>query len=597
MLGRKAILHSGRAAGVKRKWQVEIDKDSDAESSDEEEGVDVAERLDEALDPGSADAAKARVATPGSPTKLPKKEEGERLIGNEKGHEGQVGKEKKADAAEDDDDDSEDDAAGGKSKRFAWMDSEDEASDGDEEEEAGKAAVPDTSFPPKPPGATVSGLGANGLPPVKFPAGAKLLAALRSPSAASPLTSLALPSGTEALPVLSMEHLALMAKINAARNLSDFWDLAERSAQEFAAGHAAFALHRLSVLASGGLLGEGTPAHDLAVARHKSFDRLRDRLDELLATEKGRASFLPADLAIAACSLAKVVPLPATEGATGRIFADIADEAESRILAAPSAFTASMLADLAWGISKSGNSKTGFLRAIVDAVVPRLTEATCQDIATFAAAFVEHTFDEAEVLLHGVFQQAKQRLGYRPPLQASLNIAAIQAAMGVTPQAGGAAASLAASPAGDTASSAAASGTSENGSASGGVAAEGSTATASQPAKAKLPAWQLVGHWKFSCGQISDISSAASKRLSLFDEALFTLVAQHFIPRLQEFNGLQLQKLREAFELMRHDVNGEFMKALRAAQLLPKNRLGYGVPASTLPRTPANLLDPKPRTR
>jgi len=291
------------------------------------------------------------------------------------------------------------------------------------------------------------------------------------------------------------------------------------------------------------------------------------------------------------------VPLPATEGATGRIFADIADEAESRILAAPLAFTASMLADLAWGISKSGNSKTCFLRTIVDAVVPRLTEATCQDIATLSAAFVEHTFDEAEVVLHGVFQQAKQRLGYRPPLQAALNVAAIQAAMGLTPQAGVPAASPAASPAGDAAPSAVASGASENGSAGGGVSAEGSGASASQPAKAKLPAWQLVGHWKFSCGQISDVASAASKRISLYDEALFTLVAQHFISRMQEFNGLQLQKLREAFELMRHDLNGEFMKALRAAQLLPRNRLGYGVPASNLARTPANLLDPKPRTR
>lgn len=587
MLGRKAILHTARAG--KRKWQVEQEKDSDAESSDDDEDVDAA--LDAAL-PGGASA--------GDPSSAPPEHGGGKAV-EVRG--GRVQAQKKNDeghSKDEDDDEDEDGGGGGKTKRFAWMDSDDEVSDGDEEETVAKAPSFDMSFPPKPPalgalpGAAVKGP----LPPKLLPAGAKALLALRAPLGGNHL-ALTLPPAT-ALPALSQEHLALMAQIAAVRSLSDFWELLERRAQEFAAAHAALALHRLSALSA----GDGAAA---AVEKHKSFPRLRDRLDELLGTEKGRASFLSADLAMVAVSLAKVVPLPATEGATGRIFADIADEAESRILARPAAFTTSMLADLAWGISRSGNSKMCFLRTIVDASVPRLAEATCQDVATLAAAFVEHTFDEAEIVLHGVFQQAKQRLGYKPPssgvAQPRLPVATsanTQAAVGLLP------------PAATLAAVDAAGVQAEGGGGEGRVSGVGSAAAVARAAEAAgveegraavgapknhLPAWQLVGHWRFNCAQISDVISAASRRVGLYDGLLFALVAQQFTPRVHEFNGQQLQKLREAFELMRHDVNGEFMRAVRSAQLLPRNRLDNGTASAAPPRLPANLLDPRKRTR
>lgn len=582
MLGRKAILHTAGKAGTKRKWQLDQEKDSDAASSDEDVEADVDAALDAALPgPGDANASSSSAAPP----------EGD---GGKAQPEGDGGKfaepqvEKKEDGGakdEDSDDDDEDAGEGGKKKRFAWMDSDDEVSDGDEEEAVSKASTLDTSFPPKPPAAL------NGsAQPQLLSAGAKALLTIRSPLGGyNP--PLALPPATT-LPALSQEHLALMAQIAAVRNLSDFWELAERRAQEFAAAHAALALHRLSVLAA----GDGAAA---AVERHKTFPRLRDRLDELLGSEKGRGCFLAADLAMTAASLAKVVPLPATEGATGRIFADIADEAESRIIAAPSAFTISMLADLAEGISKSGNSKTGFLRTIIDASVPRLATASCQDVATLAAAFMDHTVDEAEVVLHGVFQQAKQRLGYKPPMANAVQgplsgAAAARAALGLAAPVAAAVPAVPPAALNEGSSDTAASSSSAAGGEAEVAAAEQGNATAGAP-KSQLPAWQLIGHWRFSCAQISDVMIAASRRVALYDEVLFALVAQQFLPRVQECNGQQLQKLREAFELMRHDVNGEFMRAVRAAQLLPRNRLDNGV--SSAPKPPANLLDPRKRTR
>jgi len=536
MLGRKAILHTGRTQGSKRKWQVEQEKDSDAVSSDEEEEEDTAHPLDEeevhpldALDAaaGKGDAAPAE---------------------NRGGMNGEAKLKKEPEEKEkngDSDSDDEDDEKGGKA--FAWMDSDDEVSEG-EEDAAAKASAVAPKAPVLAGAATGGSKVASQVKPL-LPAGAKLLSALRQPAGGF-CPPLALPPGTAALPVLTPEHLALMSRIASARTLADFWDLAERRTQDFAASHAAFALHRLSVLAAGvgGGVFSATPA--AGVSNHKSFVRLRDRLDELLATAKGRASFLPADLALAASSLAKAVPLPATEGATGRIFADIADEAESRILAEPMAFTTSMLADLAGGISKSGNSKTCFLRAIVDALVPRLPETTCQDIATLSQAFMEHTFDEAEVVLHGLFQQAKQRLGYKPPLP---SVGQIHAAMGVvvapvpaglisTPAAASAVPTVAASDDGAAALVDALIAGAADAAAQDAIIAQGSSTNGSEPPRIKHPAWQLVGHWRFSTAQISDIICAASRRaaLGVADEALFSLVAQQFISRMHEFNAQQL---------------------------------------------------------
>lgn len=558
MLGRKAILHSSRPA--KRKWQVEQEKDSDAESSDKELAA-------------NEQGADQQLGTNGGTTEISNPEAasgGSKEAVDTRGAEGE----------NEDSEDEKDDEGGAKRKRFAWMDSDDEVSDGDEEHAANKTAAPvsDIVAPPKlpiiasvDPGSSLSEL---------LTKGAKMLTSLRS--GPSPPT-FSLPPGCAILPVLSKEHLSLLAQIAAARTLSDFWELIEKRCQDFAAAHASIALHRVATLAGGN-------ARELAVEKHRSFGRLSDRVDELIATEQGRASFLPADLAVIAVSLAKIVPLPATEGAVGRIFADIADEAESRIISKPSTLTTSMLADLVWGISKSGNSKMCFLRTIVDAAVPRMSEMTCQDIATLATAFEEQTLDEAEVVVHGAIQQVKQRLGHRPPMPSLTQLLANagQTAPGVASPVG-ASASSEATPTAPEASIAPC-----NGEANGaldneaeGVKEKEVISNRSKPLNGKLPAWQLTGDWRFSCGQISDIAWAASRRVSLYDEGFFTLVAQHFQSRLQEFNGIQLQKIREAYELMRHDVNGEFMKGVRSAQLLPRNRLSFG--------SPSNLLDSRPR--
>jgi len=235
-----------------------------------------------------------------------------------------------------------------------------------------------------------------------------------------------------------------------------------------------------------------------------------------------------------------------------------------------------MLADIAWGITKSGNAKTGFLCTIIDAVAPRLAEATCQDIATLSTAFAEQTFEEAEVLLHGIFQQVKLRLSYTPSV-ASPAVATQPPGVNAPPPAAGGA------PAADGSTSSSAE-----------PAAEAAPASASEPPKQKLPAWQLVGNWRFSCAQIVEVVSAAAKNIRLYDEALFNMAAQQFLPRMMDFRPLHLHKLREAFEIMRHDLEGEFLTAVRAAQLLPKNRVA-GLPASSLVRQPQNLLDNRPR--
>mmetsp|Transcript_147377 Transcript_147377/g.260551 ORF Transcript_147377/g.260551 Transcript_147377/m.260551 type:complete len:573 (+) Transcript_147377:110-1828(+) len=553
MLGRKAILHTSKA-GQKRKWQREQEKDSDDDSSSD---IDAAESDAKSVD-SNTEAAKTE------------KQGAQAADGGASGRNGASASKAEEEDKDDDGSDESDDGGGTKGKRFAWMDSDDEVSDGDEEEGAAAKAgrsgevaanqtskALDTSFPPKPP----ANLGSSTVPPapVSNSAGGLPTPAMPSSTAVRLPTGLPfqpvfkLPPATK-LPSLTQDHLALMVQIANIRTLSELWDIVDSRGEKLVAAHASTALFRLSVLtaphgspsaallnttnlhlapggaaAASAIIAGAADSVDPSLQRHSSFMRLRDRIDELLATAQGRRTFLPADLAMSASSLAKVVPLPATEGATGRIFADIADEAESRLSkeSQRDSFTSAMIGDLAWAITKSGHSSSVFLRTVVDACIPKLPEMLCQDLANLAAAYAEQTIDEAEVLLHGIFQQTKQRLGYNPLLP---NVAQASET------------SL------------------QNG--------ERGTRSSASPSREKpLPAWQLLGQWKFTGAQISEIVLAASKRAGVYDEGLFTLVARQFLPRLQELNGPQLQKLREAFDIMRHDVNGEFMRAVRLAQI------------------------------
>jgi len=343
-----------------------------------------------------------------------------------------------------------------------------------------------------------------------------------------------------------------MAQIGVAKTTGDLWGLVDSRCEEFAAAHAATFLHRLAI-STLAAYGDNNP--DRQLLKHASFVRLQNRLDDLLATAEGRASFLPADLALCAMSLAKIVPQPANQGATGRIFADIADEAEARIIAEPLAFMTPMLSDLAWGIAKSGNANTAFLRAVAGAATRKLSEMSCQDLANLAGAYSEQTADEAEDLLRGVFGQAKQRLRYQPQAVISPLAPPVRGVQhtGVAPSSSTVSAVgvvVDAVPVGDIAAAAldcaTASGARENGS-------------------QETPPWQLTGQWKFNPTQISEIASAISRHVVLYEEEFFAMVAQQFLPRLHEFALPQLNKLRDAFELVRHDCDIEFARALRAA--------------------------------
>jgi len=210
-----------------------------------------------------------------------------------------------------------------------------------------------------------------------------------------------------------------------------------------------------------------------------------------------------------------------------------------------------MLADLSWGIAKSGEDPSspgmgratssasfrGFFGAAIEASVPRLEEMTCQDLANLAAAFGDALREDADVLLKGVFAQTQQRLKLQPQ--------PINALFGGTVGPGAAAASA-------QAPSALASGPAAGG-LGGGAGDE------------VLPPWQLLGHSKFTGAQIVEISVAMSKHIRIYEAFMFDLVAAHFHSRLQEFSLLQLQRLRDAFDTVRHERDPEFMASLRAA--------------------------------
>jgi len=306
--------------------------------------------------------------------------------------------------------------------------------------------------------------------------------------------------------------------------------------------HAATALQRLALLTA----STNVAGPDPKLEKHGSFLRLRDRVDELLATQQGRVTFTPADFALIVSSLAKVVVAPATEGAIGRIFGDIADEAEMRISSEASLFTASILGDLAWGISKSGNANTRFLRTIVRASIPKMEDMSCQDLANFAAAYADKTSDEAEELLRGILDQTKQRLRYQPQPTNALFTGATSPSL---PSAPGPT-SITVVPPPPPAVSVLMPSTSP--------APEGKSSDTP-------PQWQPAGQWKFNGAQISEISHAVAKHISLYEEGLFGLIAHCFLPRLQELTFPQLQRLRDAFDTVRHDSDVEFLRGMRAA--------------------------------
>eukprot|EP00927_Polykrikos_kofoidii_P040076 TRINITY_DN34320_c0_g1_i1.p1 TRINITY_DN34320_c0_g1~~TRINITY_DN34320_c0_g1_i1.p1 ORF type:complete len:632 (+),score=103.05 TRINITY_DN34320_c0_g1_i1:142-2037(+) len=616
MLGRKAILHTANKG--KRKWQIEQEKDDGGESSFSDDGNVDLDGCENSDDESGEPPPKRKPET----DRLSERKPATRKLSS---------------------DDSDSDQ--GKSKRFAWMDSDDEVLDGGDEEVGASpddGNGPGQSRPvqgsgfrsgsgvgntvigegggPRPrddasaqkvtagdsvsgktlpngdcsdakPAATtavpvaapincaVTGVGSTVLVPSgSLPVVTSPYSTLTARTPLSGITSLpsllsvghlvppnmtgaavrpgmirpmrppaVLPPGTR-LPVLSQAHLQLMGQIGSTRTLDDLWDVVDQHYEVFGAGHAAVSLYRLTMLAS--LPGEETRGIDPKLEKHTSFLKLCDRVDELLATPEGRASFLTADLAMAASALAKIVQSTATSGAVGRIFAELADEAESRMTAdelfldvttdrmTRQLLTSPMLSDLAWAIAKTGNARGCFLRAVVAAACPKLAEMTCQDLANIATAFIDQTFDEADDMLRGIFDQTKQRLDYHPPptnalfgtgLAGSVTSAAIDGSM---------------------------------------QGSSLSTATAhlscGSDDQGKL-VWQQTGQWRFSGVQISEITSAVARHISLYDPELFHLVAQQYSQRLQDFTVPQLVKLRDTFELVRHDRDADFLAALRTS--------------------------------
>mmetsp|Transcript_115300 Transcript_115300/g.229774 ORF Transcript_115300/g.229774 Transcript_115300/m.229774 type:complete len:666 (+) Transcript_115300:176-2173(+) len=633
MLGRKAILHTARAG--KRKWQLEQEKaDDDLDDSSESDGAtgcaDPGDTGGEGGDGSRGDEGEDDEG--GEDIRIPnvQKSDSERCVD-----------ESRACSVNSDHEDEEkyideDEVDGGNSKkrRFAWMDSGDEASEG-EDEDAGRhlanggngmlggvtvAATNSTDvaanadappFPPLPP-PNLQGPAPVGPPP-------QTLSALRIPmSMQAPLlpTStrhgllrpplrppLVLPPGTQ-LPILTQEHLELMSQISITRTVDDLWDLIDKHWEDFAAAHAATSLYRLSVLHT---MPNGS-SPEQRVEKSSAFTKLSDRVDELLATPEGRSSFLPADLAMVVSALAKVVTVPTKEGAVGRIFADIADEAETRICNSPESFTPPMLGDLAWGVSRSGGDPSAgpmkpvspatrrFFEAIIQVATPKLAEMTCQDLANLAAAYAEATREDADGLLQGVFNQAEQRLSYQPPpTNALFSTAGVpgQPATSTQPQLSvakpvsvpptqlsvakpvnvpppptvptaslvGTATTSATSTVSVLANASVAIGTAMpvmDGAITGALSAKSSATPGERP-----PSWQQNGQWKFTGAQISEIAMAVSKHINLYEPRLFDLVAKQFVQRLQEFTTDQLRRLRDAFDTVRHDRDFEFLRSMK----------------------------------
>merc|ERR1712083_1000815 len=78
----------------------------------------------------------------------------------------------------------------------------------------------------------------------------------------------------------------------------------------------------------------------------------------------------------------------------------------------------------------------------------------------------------------------------------------------------------------------------------------------------RRPMWQLMGQWKFSGAQIADIVTAVSRHTNIYEPELFDIIAKSFLLRLQEFSTDQLKKVRDAFDLVRHDKNFDFHRNL-----------------------------------
>merc|ERR1712217_989469 len=76
------------------------------------------------------------------------------------------------------------------------------------------------------------------------------------------------------------------------------------------------------------------------------------------------------------------------------------------------------------------------------------------------------------------------------------------------------------------------------------------------------PMWQLMGQWKFSGAQVADIVTAVSRHTNIYEPELFDIIAKSFLLRLPEFTTDQLKKVRDAFDLVRHDKNFDFHRNL-----------------------------------
>ncbi|EER08899.1 hypothetical protein Pmar_PMAR003147 [Perkinsus marinus ATCC 50983] len=77
------------------------------------------------------------------------------------------------------------------------------------------------------------------------------------------------------------------------------------------------------------------------------------------------------------------------------------------------------------------------------------------------------------------------------------------------------------------------------------------------------PAWQRTGQFRLNPQQTCDITCNLAQ-MDIYDEQVYNLIGQMAIlPRLREFGVHQLRRLRDAFDLVRHDGDYELLKAMR----------------------------------
>ncbi|KAF4740395.1 hypothetical protein FOZ63_026635, partial [Perkinsus olseni] len=83
------------------------------------------------------------------------------------------------------------------------------------------------------------------------------------------------------------------------------------------------------------------------------------------------------------------------------------------------------------------------------------------------------------------------------------------------------------------------------------------------PGETPPPAWQRTGQYRLNPQQTCDITCNLAQ-MDIYDEQVYNLIGQvAILPRLREFGGQQLRRLRDAFDLVRHDGDYELLRAMR----------------------------------